>query len=356
MKKIRLGVIGAGAFAEACHVPGLQSHPQAEVVVLCGRNAARTRAMAQRLGVPEISLDYEEVCAREDIDALTIVTPNVAHASQAQAAFAAGKHVFCEKPLAMNTQEALLMLRAAERSHKVHQTAFTYRYLYGVQELKERLLKGEIGEPYYVCVRYSSWEGVKPDSPIGFREQLNCAGAGVLYDVGSHLFDLVAFVLGPIEAVTGNTVLVPRERVDSRTGALLHVETDDIASASFICRDGVQGQLFASRATPNSGDKAYLEIVGREGALKASLSRGSVDVLQVSRPTQPIWETILLPKEASDGTSHSLGRMMRSFVDACLRGSLNHDVDASFQDGFAAQQALSAVLEASSRSNWIHLK
>ena len=106
MKKIRLGVLGTGAFAEACHVPGLQSHPDAEVVVLCGRNLARTRAMAERLGVPEFSLDYEQVCARTDIDAITIATPNVAHAIQSKAAFAAGKHVFCEKPLAMNSRES----------------------------------------------------------------------------------------------------------------------------------------------------------------------------------------------------------------------------------------------------------
>ena len=178
MTKLRVGVIGAGAFAESCHVPGVQSHPEAEVVVLCGRDSARTRAAAQRLGVPEVSLDYEEVCARPDIDAVTIATPNVVHARQAQAAFAAGKHVFCEKPLGMNTEEAADMLRAAEPSGKVHQTAFTYRYLYGVQELKRRLLNGEIGEPYYVAVHYDSWDGLRPGSKIGFREHLDSAGAG----------------------------------------------------------------------------------------------------------------------------------------------------------------------------------
>ena len=71
MKKIRVGVIGTGAFAETCHVPGLQSHPQAEVIVLCGRNYARTHEMAQRLNVPEVTTDFEELCARTDIDAVT---------------------------------------------------------------------------------------------------------------------------------------------------------------------------------------------------------------------------------------------------------------------------------------------
>ncbi|MCW5798065.1 MAG: Putative Oxidoreductase [Nitrospira sp.] len=356
MKKLRVGVLGTGAFAEACHVPGLQSHPDAEVVVLCGRNASRTRAMADRLGVPEMSLDYEQVCARKDLDAITIATPNVAHAIQAKAAFAGGKHVFCEKPLGMNVHEVVEMVRHAEQSHAIHQVAFTYRYLYGVQELKRRLLRGDIGEPYHVRVQYASWEGVKPDSKIGFREMRDAAGAGILYDVGSHLFDLIGFIIGPIEAVAGSTLLIPRERIDHRTGELAQVETDDIASAWFVCRDGIQGHLFASRATPNSGDKAYIEVVGREGALRASLSRGSVDILRVSRATHPAWELVPLPAEASDGTSHCLGTMMRSFVDACLRKKLNTDVDASFYDGLAVQRTMDAVQESACRPHWISLE
>ena len=356
MKKLRVAVLGTGAFAEACHVPGLQSHPDAEVVVLCGRNSARTRAMADRLGVPETSLDYEEVCARKDIDAVTIATPNVAHAMQARAAFAAGKHVFCEKPLGMNVSEVIEMVRDAERSRAIHQVAFTYRYLYGVQELKRRLLQGDIGEPYHVRVQYASWEGVKPDSKIGFREKRDCAGAGILYDVGSHLFDLIGFIIGPIEAVAGNTLLIPRERIDHRTGALTQVETDDIASAWFVCRDGIQGHLFASRVTPNSGDRAYIEVVGREGAMRASLSRGSVDVLRVSRSTHRGWELVPLPADSSDGTSHCLGAMMRSFVDACLQKRMNRHVDASFYDGLAVQRVMEAVQESACRAHWIPLE
>lgn len=356
MKKLRVGVLGTGAFAEACHVPGLQSHPGAEVVVLCGRNLARARAMADRFGVPEISLDYEQVCARKDIDAVTIATPNVAHAIQAKAAFAARKHVFCEKPLGMNVHEASEMLRDAERSQVIHQVAFTYRYLYGVQELKRRLINGDIGEPYHVRVQYASWDGVKPDAKIGFREKRDCAGAGILYDVGSHLFDLIGFIIGPIEAVAGSMLLIPRERIDQRTGVLAQVETDDIASAWFVCRDGIQGHLFASRATPHSGDKAYIEVVGREGALRASLSRGSVDTLRVSRSTHPEWELMPLPAVAAEGTPHCLGAMMRSFVEACLRSRLNDDIDASFYDGLVVQRAMEAVQESACRPHWIPLE
>src|SRR6188768_4170206 len=95
---VRCGVIGAGGFAETCHIPGLKSHPNAEVTALCGRNLERCREMAGRNGIPHCFTDYHDLVARDDIDAVAIVTPNVSHHSIALAALEAGKHVFCEKP------------------------------------------------------------------------------------------------------------------------------------------------------------------------------------------------------------------------------------------------------------------
>jgi predicted dehydrogenase len=353
---MQVGVIGAGAFAEACHLPGLQKHPHAKVVAICGRNHARTRAMADRFGIPAVYTDYRELCARADIDAVTIVTPNAAHAEQAVVAFQHGKHVFCEKPLGVTVAEADEMLRAAEASQKIHQVGFIYRYLYGVQELKRLIGLGMIGEPHYVRVQFDTWQGLNPESVVGFREKISLAGGGMLYDVGCHLFDLTTFVVGAIQAVTGFTKLIPRERIDISTGKLAAVETDDIAASWFVCENGLRGQWFASRATPCSAEKAYIEVIGQEGALKASLSRGSVDTLQVSRPTKQAWEHVSLPEEASDGRPHCLHIMMRRFVDACLRGKQDGNVDASFYDGLVAQRAIAAVSEASGRLDWIRLE
>ncbi len=90
--------------------------------------------------------------------------------------------------------------------------------------------------------------------------------------------------------------------------------------------------------------------------MRATLSRGSLDVLRISRPTRAAWEELQLSEEARDKKPHSLGIMMRSFVDACLHEKLNGDVDASFHDGLAAQQALAAVIEANSQLRWMPLK
>lgn len=353
--RLRVGVIGAGSFAEVGHIPGLQSHPGAVVVAVCGRRFDPTRALADRLGVPDVHTDYRELCARTDIDAVTIVTPNVLHCEQTLLALAHGKHVFCEKPLGMSVAEARAMVTAAEQARVIHQVGFIFRYGYAVAELRRRIRAGDIGQPYYLRIQYDGWEGLEFGRKVVWQDKRATAGAGVLFNIGSHLFDIVRYAIGPIEAVTGFLHHLPRVGTDGTTGESSTIETDEIAAAWFRHANGLRGQWFIGRITPPFGDKGYLEVIGPEGALKAGLSRGSVDRLRVSRPGASEWRELPLPLEASDGQPHSLGRMMRSFVDACLRGRLLEGEDASFVDGLAAQAAMDAVIRADRELSWIHL-
>ena len=353
--RLRVGVIGAGSFAEVGHIPGLQSHTNAEVVAVCGRRFEPARALADRLGVPDVHTDYRELCARPDIDAVTIVTPNFLHCEQVLSACAHGKHVFCEKPLGMSVVEAQAMLKAAEQAEVIHQVGFIFRYGYAVPELRRRVQAGDIGEPYYLRIQYDGWEGLDPDRRVVWQDKKVTAGAGVLFNIGSHLFDIVRYAAGPMEAVSGFLHHLPRPGTDSVTGGVSTIETDEVAAAWFRLSSGLRGQWFIGRITPPFAEKGYLEIIGPEGALKAGLSRGSVDRLKVSRPNAPDWKELPLPPEASDGLPHSLGRMMRSFVDSCLRGQLDPGSDASFFDGVVAQAAMEAVIEADRELSWVRL-
>ena len=177
VRKLRCAVIGTGTFAEVCHVPGLQSHPEAEVVAICG-SAHRARALADKFGVRDICTDVDELCARPDIDAVTVVTRNADHRAHALAAIRNGKHVLCEKPLGMNPAEAREMAAAAAASGLVHQVAFVFRYNYGVRELRRRVLCGDIGRPFLCRVQYDSWDGIRPDRKANWREQRQFAGGG----------------------------------------------------------------------------------------------------------------------------------------------------------------------------------
>ncbi len=349
--KLRCAVIGTGTFAEVCHVPGLQSHPAAEVVAICG-NAARARRLADKFGIADACSDAEALCARPDIDAITIATRNVDHRMYALAALRHNKHVLCEKPLAMNVAEAREMAAAANARDVVHQVAFVFRYNYGVQELRRRVRRGDIGQPFYCRVQYDNWDGLKPDWQVGWGEQQALAGGGVLFNLGSHLFDLTRHLLGPIESAIGYTHHLPRESVDARTGARIRVETDDLFNAWLRHASGVRSQLFVSRITPGFTRNGNLEVIGPDGALKAALSRGAWDSLSISTPRAPEWTDVPLPDEARDKTPHSLGLMMRSFVDACLRGSVDPAVDATFNDGLAAQIAMESISSQAGPDCW----
>jgi predicted dehydrogenase len=349
-RKLRFGVLGAGAFAEACHVPGLQSHPQAEVVVVCGRRRERVEALAGRLGIPEFATDPAEVCARPDLDGVTICTPNDSHRGLALLAFAHGKHVFCEKPLGISVVEAEAMAAAAVASRRTHQVAFTYRYLYGVEELRRRVAAGDVGEPFLFRAQHDYWDGLRPEAKIGWRELQAPSGGGTLYDLGSHLFDLARYCLGPIEAVKGAVQHLPRTMREPSGEAMRPVETDDRAACWLRFVSGAQGDWSASRITPARGPN-YVQVVGRDGALEAYLSRGRIDGLRVARAGSATWDDVPLPEAASDGESHALTRMMCSFVDACLTGAMGEN-DATFADGLAVQRALAAV-ERSAAAGWV---
>jgi predicted dehydrogenase len=348
-RKIRCAVIGAGGFAEVCHVPGLQSHPQAEVVLLCGRNEARRQAMAERLGVPETMSDYREAVARPDIEAVTITTPNAIHAEIAVAALEAGKHVFCEKPLAMSPTEAEAMVRAAQQCGCINQVAFTFRYTHGVARLRELLRSGAVGRPFFVRMVGEGWGDLRVDARVAWRHQAALSGAGVLADMGSHYFDLVEWVVGPVAEVCGLLHTVDRTRPD-RGGLPTRVDTDDLAHVWMRTIEGVLGEFRTSRVTPSHGDSGFLEVVGEEGALIALLSRGERDGLQILRPGVAA-EEVPLPPESLTGETYALGRMMRSFVDAILRGRSSEE-DPTFIAGLSAQRAQEAALQSAAARSW----
>lgn len=354
-RNLRVGVIGTSSFAEVCHIPGIQSHPRAEVAALWGRRLEAAREMAGKFGIPKATDDFEALCADPDIDAITIASANVVHASHAITALKHGKHVFCEKPLAMNAAEAREMADVARASGKIHQVAFTFRYNYGLRELRRRIAAGDIGTPFLARIQYDRWDGLAADWKASWREKKESAGAGMLFDLGSHLFDITRHVLGPIESVVGYTHVVPREAPDKVTGEMIRVETDDLVNAWMRLQSGLRGQFFISRVTSPFAQLGYLEIIGEKGALKASLSRGGVDFLKASNPADPEWMDLPLPPEASDGKPHALELMMHSFVDACLRGTVDESLDATFEDGLAAQLAMSALMDSQESDRWIRL-
>ena len=145
MNQLGIAIIGCGGITLQNHLPGLALCREARVVGLCDSDAATLQRAAQQTGIQVTSTKYEEIVQRDDVDAVIIATPNFLHAPIGLAAIAAGKHVLCEKPLAMNHAEAKQMAAAADQAGVRHLTAFTYRLVPAMRYLAHLVKRGDLG-------------------------------------------------------------------------------------------------------------------------------------------------------------------------------------------------------------------
>ncbi len=180
MNTIGVAIIGCGGITLQNHLPGLALCADTRVVALCDTNAATLEKASRDTGIHITSTNYEEIVKRDDVQAVIIATPNVSHAPIAQAAIAAGKHVLCEKPIAMNYPEAQVMAEAADAAGVRHMTAFTYRFVPAMRYLGHLIAQGDLGHAYhYRSCRLQDW-GTRN---LGWRQVKALAATG---ELGRH--------------------------------------------------------------------------------------------------------------------------------------------------------------------------
>lgn len=346
---VRVGVIGAGGWTKTCHIPGIQAHPEAEVVALCSRNHERCQAQADEFSIPQVYTDYRDLITNAGIDAVTISTPNVSHAPVALAALEAGKHVFCEKPLAMNGAQAQQMYEAARRAGVQNHVAFTFRYLYGTQLMKQMVDRGEIGRVYEARATLDSGGALNPQAPLTWRFIKAQAGSGMLGDIGSHLLDQLQWHLGPVRAACGQTAILYDQRPLPEGGTGTQ-DADDYAEALLDWGDGRHGRMVASRIS-YGGSESMIELWGTQGALRTLISRGDKDALWLCRPGGT-WEPVALPQVPV--FNHAIMTMMHTFIDDILSGDTSPMV-GTFEDGARAQHVMDAILTSSTGKGWIEV-
>ena len=148
MKKLRLGIIGTGNIAESVHLPALVKNPEVEVVAVCDIIEEKAKAVATKFRIENIYVDYMDLLLRDDIDAVDICTPNYLHTIIAVDALNKGKHVFTEKPDAVNVEEVLKMKKAADDSGKLLMTMRNNRFRTDAQFLKKYIDDGNLGDIY----------------------------------------------------------------------------------------------------------------------------------------------------------------------------------------------------------------
>jgi predicted dehydrogenase len=194
MKPIRVAVIGCGTIAEKQHVRHYARHPQAELRYLVDVRPERAQALAETYRVPFVETDYRNILRDEELDAVSICTPNHTHAEIAVACLEAGKHVLCEKPAAVSWEQTLRMKEAADRSGKILNIGVVNRYHTAVHYIKQMIEAGELGDVYHVYCSFRAHRAI-PGLGGPFTTKA-LSGGGVLIDWGVHFLDLVLYCLG----------------------------------------------------------------------------------------------------------------------------------------------------------------
>jgi predicted dehydrogenase len=197
MKKIKVGIIGTGSIS-GVHITGYKALSNVELHAVCDINESRARACAERNGIKHIFTDYNEMLKLEELDAVSVCTWNNVHAPASIAALKAGKHVLCEKPMAMNYQEAVEMEKAAKEAGKLLMIGFVRRFGNDARILKDFIDSGMLGEVYFSKASYLRRFG----APGGWFGDSKRSGGGPLIDLGVHVIDLVRYLTGKPKAVS----------------------------------------------------------------------------------------------------------------------------------------------------------
>lgn len=260
---LRVGIVGGG-FMGRVHTNAARA-AGAQVVAVASSSADSAARAAEALGIGTAHASVAELIADPGIDVVHVCTPNVTHAALAGSALAAGKHVVCEKPLATSSAEALALVEAASRAGLVAAVPFVYRFHPMVREARARIAEGSIGRVLSVRGSYlQDW--LLDAGDIDWRVDSSAGGPSRAFaDIGSHLVDLLEFVLGDTLARVSSVTSTVHE---SRGGSV--VDTEDEAAVVFETRGGAIGTLFVSQVAPGRKNRLVLDVAGTAESVEFS--------------------------------------------------------------------------------------
>ena len=277
-RKVGIGLVGAG-FMGRCHanafrcVGGLFDLPVDPVpVLLADVSEAAAAASAAQLGYSRSTGDWRQLCADPEVDIVAVTAPNALHEPVVMAALAAGKDVYCEKPLSTTAASALRMTQAAETARAVTAVGFNYQRNPLIRLARTIVQSGEIGEITGFRSRHAESYMADPDAPHSFRT--DAAGGGALADIGSHIIAMARHLIGPIAEVSALCQTLHKTRPVARGAAERRpVVVDDVTQAIVRFDNGVVGAIEANWAATGRSMDLSFEISGSKGAIIFSQER-----------------------------------------------------------------------------------
>ena len=367
--EIGVGMLGY-AFMGKAHSNALKKLPYMmyppvaipRLAAICGRNEEATAEAAKRFGYDRYYTDWHAMIADPAVQVFDNGGPNDAHAEPSIAAAAAGKHVFCEKPLARTAAEAKSMLDAVQKAGVQHMVAFNYRFVPAIVQARRLIESGKLGRIFHFRAVYLQEWIIDPTFPKIWRLDAAAAGSGALGDLGAHVIDLARFLVAePTRIMAMTKTFIPERPLPDGSG-MGKVDVDDAFISLMEFENGAIGTIEASRFCQGRKNYNCIEINGEHGSIRFNLermnelevfwaadepkeTRGFHNVL-VTESYHPYWEN-WWPHGHIIGWEHTFVHEFSHFFGAILGKWSVEPYGASFVDGYRNAVICDAIIESS---------
>ena len=340
--KLKIGIIGVGGISE-CHIASYLNNSDVELYAFCDINKERLQAKGEKYGITKLYTDVNEMVALPELDAVSVCTWNAAHKDCTIAALNAGKHVLCEKPMAMNKQEAEEMKAVAEKNGKLLMIGFVRRHGNDCGTLKEFIDADSLGEIYYTKATYLRRNG----NPGGWFGNKAYSGGGPLIDLGVHVIDLVKYLIGNPKPVSvygatfkklGNRPGIKGAKgyVSATTEMENVCDVEDLATALIRFDNGAVLSVEASFCLNIKSNCGTVEVFGTKGGAKFNPE------LEIYNEMNGYLTNVSFHNNTAMDFNVIFQNEINHFVD-CIKGRA--ECIAPAQDGVELMAILDAVYE-----------
>ena len=365
LSKVRVGVLGAGAWAEHAHLPGFLRDPRCEVVAIADPVIERARAFAERFGIPEAHASHEAIIGRSDIDLVDVCTPSATHFDLSMAALEAGQHVLCEKPVAYDYLETRRAASVAAAKGLKTKLGFTFRYAPAMRYMKALIDEGFVGEPFIFngYEQNSQWlDPMNPLRQVDHEADQSIIQVSSLEGYGAPIMDLGHLFMGSrFKEVVGTMRNFIPERMVRATNRVMRMNIDDgdIFIGEFA--NGAIGSIQTSFVTVGNYPGLEARVYGSKGALICRLveENGVCESLKAASADSVEFRELEVPDRFYPPGGHKR-ESWRSLFYANLVGSFLSEIrgevagnEGNFEDGAHVQELINAVELSYRERRWV---
>ena len=350
---IRVAIIGTG-FGKRVQLPGFLNVDDFEVIGIAGHSFVKTNQIAKELDLKKAYKSWKDVVSDPEVDLISIVTPVFYHYEMAMSAISAGKDVLCEKPMAMNQDEAYQMWEYLEAEGQVGMINHEFRHLPERRYFHHLVNSGRLGEIYEVKVTFSNSSRLPYTGRLWNWWSSELMGGGIWGALGSHLIDFVRWVFGEFEGIMGRLITRVRTRPDPISAMARPVTSDDTYHAIFKLENGVEGMMDGSVVRHGLGG-TVIEAHGEKGSLVIKSDRSIWTAENDSE-----WTRLDIPEEFQlrehDESESFLQPAFESLLKDLSKGIRERKSPTpSFEDGYYVQRVLDALHTSHETQAWVNL-